>query len=64
MVPSINKEKCTGCGICTDICPPGAISIIDDKAFIEIEFCEECGFCAPSCPSEAIEIDFPTLYKR
>jgi len=64
MIPVIDKEKCTGCGICTEICPPDAISIINDKAFIEKEFCEECGFCAPSCPSGAIRIEFPILYKK
>ncbi|MCX7966297.1 MAG: 4Fe-4S binding protein [Syntrophorhabdaceae bacterium] len=64
MIPTIDMDRCTGCGNCTEICPPGAISIKEEKAFIESEFCEECGFCAPSCPCEAIKIDFPTLYKK
>ncbi len=32
--PSIIKDKCTLCGCCIDICPAGAISKKQDKAFI------------------------------
>ncbi len=61
MVPFIDKDKCTGCGNCFEVCPPAAISIKDGLAYIEAEFCEECGFCAASCPVEAIIIKFPTF---
>jgi ferredoxin len=59
MIPIVYKEKCTGCGNCIDICPPGAIILEDDTACIAQDLCEECGFCAAECPVEAIEIDFP-----
>lgn len=59
MIPIINKEICTGCGGCIEICPPLAILLKDEKAQIEAEFCEECGFCAAHCPMDAISIPFP-----
>ena len=60
MLPVIDKEACTGCGQCVEICPPLALSLKDDKAQVEAEFCEECGFCAAECPAGAIAIPFPT----
>ncbi len=59
MIPIIEKEKCTACGSCIGICPPGAIRIEDDVAYIASDLCEECGFCAAECPVEAIIIRFP-----
>jgi len=65
------KEKCIGCGICVDICPYGAISMIDelhkltiekkDKAdklaVIEEVECTLCGECVEPCPTDAILIE-------
>jgi Fe-S-cluster-containing hydrogenase component 2 len=64
MIPAIDRDRCTGCGNCREVCPPGAILIKDEIAQIEEEFCEECGFCAPTCPAGAITINFPTLYNK
>ena len=57
----IDKEKCTGCGQCVEICPPLALHLKDEKAEVEVEFCEECGFCAAECPVDAITIPFPSF---
>ena len=59
MIPVVDKDLCTGCGNCEEICPPRAIYLDDDKAVIEEEYCEECGFCAAACPVDAIKIVFP-----
>ncbi len=59
MIPTIDKDICTGCKKCMEVCPPLAIAEEDGKARIEEEFCEECGFCAAACPADAIEIAFP-----
>jgi NAD-dependent dihydropyrimidine dehydrogenase PreA subunit len=56
MAVKINKEKCTGCGICVDICPVEAISMEDDKAKIDTEKCVDCGQCVEQCPNEAISM--------
>jgi heterodisulfide reductase subunit A-like polyferredoxin len=60
MIPIIDKDTCTGCGACLEVCPPLAIDLEDQKAVIEVEFCEECGFCAAECPADAIAIPYPT----
>ena len=59
MIPAFDKDKCTGCGNCVEVCPPSALLLIDDKAVLEEDFCEECGFCAAECPVNAITINFP-----
>ncbi|MCX8110376.1 MAG: 4Fe-4S binding protein [Syntrophorhabdaceae bacterium] len=62
MIPIIDRDLCTGCENCVEVCPPNAISMKDGKAYLEAEFCEECGFCASACPADAIRIEFPLLY--
>lgn len=46
-------ESCTGCGICTRICPTSSIKIIDKKP-IWTSTCEQCMRCVNYCPSESI----------
>ena len=50
----INQDRCTGCGVCQDLCRWNAIS--EDFRVDPIE-CEGCGVCCYFCPEEAI--DFP-----
>ena len=54
MIPVIDKEKCTGCEDCVEVCPPQAIEMEDGKAVIDERLCEECGECVPECPEKAI----------
>ncbi|MBN2532899.1 MAG: 4Fe-4S binding protein [Spirochaetales bacterium] len=49
-----NKEKCTGCGKCTSVCPQGAISLVNKIAVIDYNNCIECGICSRTCPHQAI----------
>ncbi|MDP8248509.1 MAG: 4Fe-4S binding protein [Candidatus Tritonobacter lacicola] len=49
----VNLGKCTGCGICVDICPVGAIKLREGKAVISDD-CVACGQCVSECPSNAI----------
>lgn len=59
MIPRIEKEMCVGCGKCAEVCPPQALTLIDDRVHLSEELCEECGFCSPECPVNAIVIHFP-----
>ncbi len=52
------KDRCTGCGLCADICPAFAISMIevDGKRFPSIDLgkCIFCYQCEDVCPRGAI----------
>lgn len=54
----IVTDKCTGCGLCVQFCPDGAIRIMDingkRKAVIDYNYCKGCMICAAECPVKAI----------
>ena len=50
----IDKDKCTQCGICQELCRWNAI---DDNLEVDSIECEGCGVCVYFCPENAI--DFP-----
>jgi len=56
-MPWINEEKCTGCNICVEKCPIGAISMENEKAKIDMDKCIHCGTCHSICPNEAVRHD-------
>ncbi len=49
-------NTCQGCLAhpCREICPKGAISFVNKRAYIDQEKCIHCGMCAKTCPYEAI----------
>jgi heterodisulfide reductase subunit A len=52
----IDEEKCSGCRICSLLCPYSAISFIEDEKISRINeaLCKGCGTCVAACPSGAI----------
>ena len=50
----VQKDKCTGCGLCRDLC---RFDAIDDDFNVDSIECEGCGVCVDFCPEAAI--DFP-----
>ena len=50
----INKDKCTECGLCRELCRWDAVG---ETFEIDSIACEGCGVCVYFCPEEAI--DFP-----
>ena len=53
-VPSVDEEKCTGCGLCGKICQFSAIVCIKKKVLTFPELCHGCGGCSLVCPEGAI----------
>ena len=52
------SDKCTGCGMCAEVCPHNVFSIENDKAHItDKNSCMECGACAHNCHASAIKVD-------
>jgi ferredoxin len=54
----LDSERCTGCGICTTVCPHQILVMLDGKAAVsEKDLCMDCGACAKNCPSSAISVE-------
>ncbi|MGC8718470.1 MAG: FAD-binding protein [Thermodesulforhabdaceae bacterium] len=51
----IDRDLCTGCGTCVDVCPVGAISLVEGKAEVSDD-CTLCGMCVDSCEFRAISL--------
>lgn len=49
-------DVCRGCLMhsCKEVCPKGAITIVDHRCSIDKSKCIECGKCAQACPYSAI----------
>ena len=58
----INREICTGCGACVQVCPFGALSLDSENLAVVSEACTGCGACLPECPVEALSI--PEVEKK
>jgi len=52
----VNKDTCTGCGFCKEVCFYGAITIEDSLAVIDQNKCDGCGLCTQVCPTESIKM--------
>ena len=53
----LDQDKCTGCGMCEQVCPHGVFRVEDPTArIVDRDACMECGACARNCPEEAISV--------
>ncbi len=54
----IDPERCVDCGICSSVCPSGAL-VFEAPTWalrFEAQHCLVCEQCIPSCPFEAISL--------
>ncbi len=54
--PSVDPEKCVGCGICVENCNAEAISLASGKAKINPEKCIGCAMCIAVCANGAVQV--------
>lgn len=53
----LNREKCTGCNRCTEVCPRRVLVVKNHKAeIISRDQCIECGACQRNCAFDAISV--------
>ncbi|PIS30238.1 hypothetical protein COT42_03425 [Candidatus Saganbacteria bacterium CG08_land_8_20_14_0_20_45_16] len=53
----VDQGVCTGCGICVDVCPHGALELVDGLAKLtKPELCDGSGECVEACPVQAISL--------
>ena len=62
-LPTIDPQRCTGCGWCVAVCPPHVLSLQvlgphtwgpKRSALHDAAGCTGCALCAVRCPFEAI----------
>jgi NAD-dependent dihydropyrimidine dehydrogenase PreA subunit len=51
-----DRERCTGCGQCVEICPVRVIKMEGDFPVIDRDWCIGCGVCAVPCPVSAVRL--------
>jgi len=63
----INKELCTGCGVCLKYCTVAAVRLKDEIAVVDQNLCTECYVCLRHqiCPVDAYEpVELKTFYQK
>ena len=63
MPPVFDLEKCTGCGLCDNICMMDCIYMNEEEGrnvpYVKYpEECWHCGSCRQDCPEKAVSIQF------
>ncbi len=53
----VDEEECTGCRLCYEVCPTGAISV-NRIAQIDSSKCIACLACVNQCPQGAIAVRY------
>lgn len=53
----LDENKCTGCGMCLDVCPHEVFKMNEKHVKIHNrDACMECGACSLNCPANAISV--------
>jgi ferredoxin len=54
----VDVARCTGCGACVEVCPTGAICLVEGEtgryAKVDLGECRGCEACVEACPEGAI----------
>ncbi len=59
--PVFRHDKCTGCGICYESCPPQTIEMINERPVVNLDDCIRCFCCQELCQFQAVKIKRPLL---
>jgi len=51
----VDRTRCTGCGLCEQLCPVRAIKVTY-VANIDAQRCTGCGICVQNCPHGALSL--------
>jgi|RhiMetdeSRZDD1v2_1073273.scaffolds.fasta_scaffold1283463_2 ferredoxin len=63
VLPFIDQQRCTGCGLCARLCPTQAVEVRNALAVIvRPEACTFCDVCESFCPEGAIGRPFTIVF--
>ncbi len=63
MIPTIDEDKCTRCGRCSEFCAYNALAVFPQHVLLFKELCHGCGGCGLVCPEGAISDGTRTIGK-
>lgn len=52
------SDKCSGCGLCVQVCPIGNLEVRDGKVVRKEKTCDFCLACVHACPSKGVQLQF------
>ena len=54
----LDRDKCTGCGLCLLVCPHEVLALDNGvAAVVRRDRCMECSACALNCPVQALTVE-------
>ncbi len=53
----VDPNKCTGCGICVEVCPFGVMKLSEDNLALKCDLCNGNPRCASWCPTGALKFE-------
>jgi heterodisulfide reductase subunit A len=58
-VAAVDERSCSACGWCVQVCPYGAVALVEGRggpaARVNEALCKGCGSCAAACPSGVMD---------
>ena len=55
-VSVVDEQKCNGDKRCDNLCPTGAIKVVEKKAKVDPDRCVACGKCEDVCREDAVKL--------
>jgi MinD superfamily P-loop ATPase len=57
-LPTVDERKCTGCGICPEVCPTKCLAMDPHLPWLPRPAeCVACGLCVEVCPAAALHLE-------
>jgi MinD superfamily P-loop ATPase len=57
-IPEVDRESCTACRTCVEVCQFNALALIKDEVLVFPQLCHSCSGCWHFCPEQAISEGF------